>query len=127
VWFHDRSSNWHLSMDIGNQDLALLIGYKLKSNWGAALRFICLVEDPQDISEAENYLQQLAELARIPNVEVWVRQGAPDDLDDVPGADLNIIPMSGEKPDFELFRRWVGQLDSALIFTLDSGQESALA
>jgi len=127
VWFHDSSPNWDLSMDIGNQDLALLIGYKLKSNWGASLRFVCLVDDSENISEAENYLQQLAELARIPNVEVWVQKGAPDDTDEVPRADLHIIPMVNEKADFELFRRRVEQLESAVIFTLDSGQESALA
>ncbi len=127
VWFHDRSPNWDLSMDIGNQDLALLIGYKLKLNWGASLRFICLVDASENISQAKNFLQKLAELARIPNVDVWVRKGTPEDTDDVPGADLNIIPMPAEQPDFKLFRRRIKQLESSLIFTLDSGQENVLA
>jgi solute carrier family 12 (sodium/potassium/chloride transporter), member 2 len=114
-------------MDMGNQDLAVLIGYKLKSNRDASLRFACLVQDSENISKAEEHLKRLAGLARIPDAEVWVRKGTPKDMANTPEADLNIIPMPGEKADFKRLREMVDQLATPAIFTLDSGEESALA
>ncbi|HHP7235405.1 MAG TPA: amino acid permease [Desulfobacterales bacterium] len=128
VWFRDRSPDWDLSMDIGNQDLAVLTAYKLKKNWDASLKFVCKVKDNDSITQAEDYLQRLAELARIPNVEVWVGADSTGDNNQVPGADLNLIPMPEDgQPDFERFRRKVEKLGSSAVFTLDSGQEKALA
>jgi len=128
VWFSDRSPDWDLSMDIGNQDLAILTAYKLKKNWDASLKFVSRVKDKDTAAEAEKYLRQLAELARIPNVEVWVGEDSSGAVDEVPAADLHLIPMAeNEKPDFDRFRRSVEELGASAIFTLDSGQEKALA
>jgi len=127
VWFHDRGSDWDLSMDIGNQDLAVLTGYKLKSNREASIRFACLVQDSENISKAQDYLQRLAGLARIPDAEVWVRKGTLENMGNAPQADLTIMPLPGEQSDFKRLREMAGRLKTPVIFTLDSGEESALA
>jgi amino acid transporter len=127
VWFRDRGRDWDLSMDIGNQDLAVLVGYKLKMNWDASVRFACRVSSSGQMAEAEAYLRRLAELARIPNVEVWVREGDAGEWAEPPRADLDIMPMPDGGPDFGLFRETVDRFGRSFLFTLDSGLENALA
>ena len=127
VWFQDRGPDWDVDMDIGNQDLAVLVGYKLKMSWDASVRFVCRAGSAEQASKAENYLRRLAELARIPNVEVWVGEGVAGGGADPPGADLDIMPMPDGKPDFGYFRETVDRFGRSFVFTLDSGLESALA
>lgn len=126
VWFTDHRHDWDLHMDIGNQDLAILVGYKLQSNWDARLRLVASLRDSKRTGEAKQYLRSLANLARIPDAEIAIVPEGPEQLYDKVKADINIIPMS-EDPDFELIRRICRQTGTPCLFTRDSGEENALA
>lgn len=126
IWFSDRSHDWDLSMDLGNQDLALLIGYKLHKNWETKLRLVASVKDTDRSAEARQFLRSLANLARLPEVEISVFPGDPDADLDVEEAGLNIIPLP-ENIDFEHLRQICRRRATPCIFTHDAGDENALA
>jgi solute carrier family 12 (sodium/potassium/chloride transporter), member 2 len=128
VWVDDRSPNWELTMDLGNLDLALLIAYKLKRNWPASLNLIATVKEPEKLPAAQEFLDNLVEMARLPHTKTYVFRG--DGIDQysaaIPLASLNIFGLSSQ-PDFASCRHLVQTIGSACLFTLDSGEENALA
>ena len=128
VWVDDRSPNWDLTMELGNLDLALLIAYKLKRNWPASLNLITTVTEPEYGLGAQEFLDNLVDLARLPHTGTYVLQGEEigQYSEEIPFASLNIFGLSAQ-PDFASFRRLVKTTRSACLFTLDSGEENALA
>jgi len=128
VWVEDRSPNWDLTMELGNLDLALLIAYKLKRNWRASLNLITSVKDSEHVAAAREFLENLVELARLPNTLTQVFQGEGVDqyAERIPVVSLNILGLSSQ-PDFAMLRHLVEKTGSACLFTLDSGEENALA
>ena len=128
VWVDDRSPDWDLTMDLGNLDLALLIAYKLKRNWPASLNLIAAVKEPDQVSDAQDFLDNLVELAHQPRTETFVLQGDAIDQysEQIPTVSLNIFGLSSQ-PDFASLRKLVKMTRSACLCTLDSGEENALA
>jgi amino acid/polyamine/organocation transporter, APC superfamily (TC 2.A.3) len=127
VWINDKSPDWEISMNLGNMDLAILIGYKLKRKWGASMNLISAVGEEGQKRIAEEYIKTLAELARLPNVNTYALEGDIESIvQKVPQTALNIFTLSYE-PDFEFIRRMVELTGSSCLFTLDSGEENALA
>lgn len=128
VWVEDRSPNWELTMDLGNLDLALLIAYKLKRNWPASLNLLAPVKDSEQVPAAREFLNNLVELARLPHTETRVFLGESLDqyAEQIPVVSLNIFGLSSQ-PDFARCRHLVEMTRSACLFTLDSGEENALA
>jgi amino acid transporter len=127
VWIRDRSPDWRISMQIGNLDLALLTGYQLSQNWNAKLRLITVVDDPEEIDNAQDFLEKLIDLGRIPNATPIVN--AADFRSYVPRApqaDLNIFGLLPD-PNFDFARSLVDTTESSCMFVRDSGRESALA
>jgi hypothetical protein len=131
VWFRDRGPKWDIEMDLGNQDLAVLVGYKLKRNQGAALRLVAEAGDRRQA--AGDFLTKLADLARIPNAECVTVGQPPDAEGEVPDATLsqvreaaiNIMPV-GREPDLDALRHLCERDGGLWLFTHDSGEESAL-
>jgi amino acid transporter len=127
VWIRDRSPDWRISMQIGNLDLALLIGYKLSQNWDAKLRLLTLVDDPDEQANAKDFLEKLVDLGRIPNASTVAETGDFNAyLKDAPRADLHIFGLLPD-PDFDFPRHMVETTNSSCMFVRDSGMESALA
>lgn len=127
VWIRDRSPDWKLRWNIGNLDLSILTAYKLKQNWGAHLRLVTVISDAAEEPNARQFMRRLMDLARLPDTEVVVAQGAFNEyLPQAPQADLNIFGLMAE-PNFTMIRRMVDQTHATCLFVLDSGEESALA
>lgn len=127
VWIHDRSPDWRLTMEIGNLDLSILTAYKLHRNWAAKLRLVIVVEDPDEAANAEEFLNQLKDSARIPAAEVVVATGDFETFVlEAPRADLNIFGMLAD-PDFDFMRRMNDLTGASCLFVRDSGVENALA
>ena len=103
LWVEDRGLDWEISMELGNMDLALLIAYKLKRNWKAPLSFMTFAPTAIQTQAAENFLQSLAELARIPNVKVQVLREDPVKSPKLPFASLHIFSLDPD-PDLDLAR-----------------------
>ena len=127
VWIRDRSPDWRISMQIGNLDLALLTGYKLSQNWDAKLRLITIVDDPEETDNAQDFLNKLIDLGRIPNATTVVE--AADFrtyVQRAPQADLNIFGLLPD-PNFDFTLNLTEMTESSCMFVRDSGRESALA
>lgn len=127
VWVKDMSPNWHPDGMPGNIHLSLLSGYKLQVNWNARLRMICAVEDSGTIDQAERFLENLLDQARLADVELRVANRNFDDaLDEVPQADLDIFGI-GDRIDLEFMEHMVERTESACLFVKESGRENILA
>ncbi len=128
VWVDDRSPDWELTMDLGNLDLALLVAYKLKRNWPASLNLLTAVQEPGQVQAAEEFLDNLVELARLPRTQTLVLEGTEIEryAGQIPIVSLNIFGLSSQ-PDFAYLRKLGQTTGSACLFTLDSGEENALA
>ncbi|MFW6022344.1 MAG: hypothetical protein ACOCQW_02365 [Halanaerobiaceae bacterium] len=124
VWFQNNGPEWEVDMDLDNQDLALLIAYKFKMNWQADLRMVAEVNEEDNKKKAGGFLNLAAETGRIANVEYFVTM--PDEHDQVPTADLQILPMP-ENADFDELRKYKEEFNTSCLFALDSGHERALA
>ncbi len=75
VWVSDRRNNWDLGWDIGNLDLSMLEAYKLKMNWGARIRIITVIRNPNEEKNARKFLNLLINLARLPETLTEVHVG----------------------------------------------------
>ena len=126
VWIHEQSPDWDLSMELGNIDLALLTAYKLKVNWNARMRVITVVEESQ-VEEAYRYLDNLLDVARLPDADAHVEIGNfRDAMENAPQADLDLLGLP-EEPDLDELRSFVDRTESACVFVADSGRENILA
>lgn len=126
VWFRDAGVGWDLNMKSANQDLAVLLGYKLKENWEASLRLVAMEDDPEKDEAARRFLEDLAELGRLPEAEILIARSREGRGYEAPRADLNLLPLP-EEPDFQEMSQVARDLRAPCLFTLDSGKESALA
>ncbi|MBT8291957.1 MAG: Na-K-Cl cotransporter [Eudoraea sp.] len=127
VWVSDRTNNWDVGWDIGNLDLSILIAYKLKKNWDARIRLIIVIKDEKEKENAQNFLNLLINLARLPETLTEVRVGNFKDMvANAPSADLNIFGMQ-ENLRFEFVQEMTLSTNSSCLFVKDSGHESILA
>ncbi|MFH5830988.1 amino acid permease [Halalkalibaculum sp. DA384] len=126
VWVHEQSPDWDLSMELGNVDLAMLTAYKLKVNWDAEMRIITVVEEPE-VENAYQYLENLRDVARLPDVKPHVEIGDfKTVMREAPQADVDLFGLP-EDPDLDELRSYVEQTQSACVFVADSGNENILA
>jgi amino acid transporter len=127
VWLSSRKDNWNLGWDIGNLDLSTLIAYKLMKNWQAKIRLVMVIADESQRENAENFMQQLISLARLPETltEIFVGNFRAI-LPAAPRADLNIFGMDADLR-FEFVEEMTQATNSSCLFVKDSGHESILA
>ena len=127
VWINDRSPDWKVSMDIGNLDLLVLMGYKLKRNWNAEMRLLTVVRNEEQAEGARAFLHTLTDLARMPEANVGVHVGDFESyLEEAPRGDVNIFGLM-DPPNFARMREIVSRTRTSGLFVRDSGRESALA
>lgn len=127
VWVSDRKTKWDLGWDIGNLDLSVLVAYKLKMNWGARIRLITVISDPNEENNAKEFLSLLINLARLPETLTEVHIGDFNTtIRNAPSADLNIFGMD-EDLKFEFVKEMSAITKSTCLFVKDSGHESILA
>ena len=127
VWVRDRQGNWDLGWDIGDLDLAILIAYKLKLNWGARIRLITVVANQEAEEKASNFLNTLIQLARLPRTLIEVYTGDFREMvQQAPPADLNIFGLDPDLP-YDFIIEMSEKTVSSCVFVKDSGHESILA
>lgn len=128
LWVRDHSPEWHLGLRLANLDLAILFAYQLARNWGAKIRMITVVQDPDEARNGAEFLAQLIEDARLPgNTELLVLEGAfLEALEAAPHADLHIVGLA-PTVDRAFLEHVSTVTGSSVLFVRDSGRESALA
>jgi hypothetical protein len=128
LWVPNAGPGWAVEMEPGPLDLAVLLSYKLKRNWRAALRLIAVTEERKQLAPARLYLTTLMELARLPDARPVVLHGDPGSLHpDAPEADLNVMLMPDELSDCSQLVAVRDELAASCIFARGGGAENAFA
>ena len=116
-----------MGWDIGNLDLSILVAYKLKMNWGARIRLITVINNPEEVEKARDFLNLLINLARLPETLTEVIVGDFNTvITQAPAADLNIFGMDDDLK-FDFVKEMSDKTKSTCLFVKDSGHESILA
>lgn len=128
VWIRDQSPEWEVGLRLSNLDLALLLAYQVSRNWGGRITLITVVHDESEKDNGQAFLDQLADLGRMPRgTRRIVHVGSLDSFfPQAPPADLNIFGLPPQLS-FEFLERMVEKTNASCIFVRDSGNESALA
>lgn len=129
VWVDSIPDDWYEKMDIGNNDLALLIALIIKKNWNARINLIKTMRD--DTFSEEQVIAQLKkikEIGRIPkDTTLTVIKRDLNMWQKVPQADLNILELpQRDNLDFDILQTIPEKLGTSCVFTVDSGNESVL-
>lgn len=128
VWMREQGPAWELGMRLSNLDLSVLLAYQLARNWRGQITLCMAVDDAETAARAQEYLQELTTLARLPaNTRVRVIEGPfYDVLRQTPSADINFFGLPNEfRPEF--VREILDIVEASCLFVRDSGDESALA
>ena len=127
VWIREQSPDWRFKEGFETHDLALLISYKIKSNWGARIKIITVVENSSEKDKAKKYLKELIDLARLPIESTLVVEGKfTDQFTQAPLADLNILGIFPDK-DMQHYYDLCLKLNTTCLFVQDSGHENIFA
>jgi hypothetical protein len=128
VWVREQGPAWELAMRLSNLDLSVLLAYQLARNWRGRITLCMAVDDGQTTTKAQDYLQELITLARLPASTRAQVIEAPfhDALRQVPSADINFFGLPNEfRLDF--LQEIIDIANASCLFVRDSGDESALA
>ena len=127
VWISDQSPDWNLSFKLANIDLPLLIAYKMIKNQKARLRVITLVSEEKHLEAANQYLNDLLTLARIPNgYKIYAEHSSFSSyIHRAPHADINIFGLGGTVSKSTIEKAVIAT-ESTCLFVRNSGQESVL-
>jgi hypothetical protein len=127
IWIRNRAPNWKISWDIGNLDLSILIAYKLERNWDAKIRLVTVVDNKDQKDEAEKFMTDLMNQARMPHTEYVVYVDHFNELiNNAPPADLNIFGLV-PNPKFDFMEAMVEKTQTTCLFIRDSGLENIFA
>ena len=129
VWIREQP-DWDIdtAFSLNNLNLSLLMAYRLSRSWDAEINLVSLVGDAGSAADAQHFLEELSDLARLPKrTRRHVIVGTfPDGAVQAPLADMTIVGMR-VPPDFEMMERVVLMTRSSCLFVADSGLESARA
>lgn len=128
VWFGpDDIGEGSLDTEVGEMDLAVLIALKLKTNWDGTIRLLAEVVDESAKAHGLEYLNAVAERARLGSVETYAVVGdSRTVLTRGPQADISIFG-AGRGVDLSIVQAHIELTMSACLFCRDGGQENALA
>lgn len=126
LWLSNVPDDWESKRELGNNDLAILMGLLLEENWQARLNVIVELRENQTTGQGQVFLNNLKESTRLPKrVGLYlVRENTPDIWEKVPHADLSIASFNAEEPLKQLLGV-VRRHRSSFLFTSDSGKENA--
>lgn len=130
VWLDILPQDWRESLNLGNNDLAILTALIIRKNWNARLNIIKTVRPESILDEAAIKLEieQMKVLTRMPkNTHVVVLERNPEMWARAPQADLNILELPNKEDlDLKRLQEVPNKLRTACLFTLDSDIENAL-
>ena len=129
VWIRAQEPLWKISeaQEEGNLDLALLLAIQLARRHSGHIRLLTIVHDPAQSSLAEQYVQDIIELGRLPkDSSVHIsREGFWSSLEHVPDADVQIFGF----PSMEILpfvEKVKAHSRGSYLFVRSSGIESIL-
>ncbi len=131
LWLDIRTIPRQLKYKIEHFNIAILTAFLLKKNWNAKLNIIVQLRDESEVElyDAQAFMEQLLILSRLPLTTNFIyKYGDIDQIaDDVPRADLNILPLDADALDMTQIRDRLDVFETSCLYTMDSGLENALA
>lgn len=127
IWIREQSPDWEIGLRLRNLDLSLLLAYQIARNWQGSIQLTTVVSEEKNLQPAQNYLQQLTRLGRMPrNTRTVAHVGTLDEF--LPQASLTDLQIFGlpDWIDLNFIKKMVSETKSTCIFVHDSGHESAL-
>ena len=112
----------------GNLNLTMLMALRLYRSWQGTLNLITVVSSTEEVKIAQQYIEELRDLCRIPNqAKTFVLVGKFEHcIAQAPQSDMDLIGLPRE-PNFEFICRMIETTGSSCLFFRDSGDESAIA
>ena len=112
----------------GNLNLTMLMALRLYRSWQGSLNLITVVSCTEEVKIAQQYIEELRDLCRIPNqAKTFVLVGDfASCIAQAPQSDMDLIGLPRE-PNFDFICHMVELTGSSCLFFRDSGNESAIA
>ena len=130
VWLTPQTSDLCFSEKLqkGNLNLTMLMALRLYRSWQGSLHLITVVSSIEDVKQAQQYIEELRDLCRIPNqAKTFVLVGKfEDSITHAPQSDMNFIGLP-QKPNFDFVCHMLDLTGSSCLFFRDSGNESVIA
>ena len=130
LWLTPQISDIPFSVKLkkGNLNLTMLMALRLHRVWQGSLNLITVVSNTEEVKQAQQYIEELRDLCRIPNqAKTYVLVGTLDSsIVQAPQSDMDLIGLPKE-PNFDFICRMNGLTGSSCLFFRDSGNESAIA
>lgn len=122
-----ENPDWASGRTVEQVDLAVLMAYKLVTNWNGRLNVFTVAATDPETAQDQRDLERLMEVARIPAVQVHALKGSfQTELANAPQADLTILGLP-RALDLDWLRGAVRSTRSSCLFVRGSGHENALA
>lgn len=127
LWVRPAPGTWSPSaaFAVNNLNLTLLMGHRLRQQWGADLNLLTAISRERDRAVAEAFLDAVSQRARIRAKCRVIVGGFDEAAAKAPQSDIAILGLQA-KPDFEFMRKVIRLARSSCLFVADSGRESAL-
>lgn len=133
IWLGEIPDDWESQLELGNNDLAVLLGLIIGKNWAKSgggssqVTIIKPIKSIQNLEFAQQNMNRIKEFARIPNdVKIKVIVQNDNIWEDAPSADLNILSFEFLQSDFANMTAIMKKLRTPCLFTMDSSNENAL-
>ena len=130
LWLTPQISDISFSEKLkkGNLNLTMLMALRLYRSWQGSLNLITVVSSTEEVKIAQQYIEALRDLCRIPNqAKTFVLVGEfKSCIAQAPQSDIDLIGLPKE-PNFDFICSMVEITGSSCLFFRDSGNESAIA
>ncbi|MCP4439554.1 MAG: Na-K-Cl cotransporter [Aureispira sp.] len=133
IWLGEIPNQWESQLELGDNDLAVLIGLIIRKNWSKSgsgpsqVTIIKPIKTIQNKSFVNKNLKRIKEFARIPNdVKFEIIEQTENMWDEAPRADLNILSFEFLDNEFSNMEKIMETLRTPCLFTMDSSNENAL-
>lgn len=133
IWLSEIPDDWESQLELGNNDLAILLGLIIGKNWSKSsssssqITIIKPIKSETEREFANQNLSRIKEFARIPNhVTIKIIVQNDNMWEEAPSADLNILSFDFLHEEFSNMDVLMQKLRTPCLFTMDSNNENAL-
>jgi hypothetical protein len=128
LWLDLQKMDLDLKYKVEDVNLAILTAYLLRRNWKGKLNINVCVEGENILEKTKVFITRLTSNARLPHTENYYHIASIEKgVLAAPFADLNILSLRHDQINIQNIRQLVEDLGTSCLFTLDGGNENALA
>ncbi len=127
LWIDFRHADLDQVYRVDHINVGLLTAHLLRRNWKGKLH-VNAITGAEGVDDMKNYIRNILSNGRLAYDSInFINRLQGHQEDEVNFADLNIITLQAEECKIEELRKRVNQLGVSCLFTIDGGNENALA